>query len=200
MSTKTYNNIGRRKTIGHLTRSLLSALILLALSGLCHADYNVWANEYTFGQQELQTVISREFPRTLIYKQLFEVTLSNPRLRMNPQSNRLISIVDVRIDNKLVMPKSVNGTISMSSTLKYDAATQSIRLEQPLVEKVEFNGLPPQFAAQLNAIGNVTAEQILKNYPIYNFKPEQLELNGKRFEPGAITIVDNGIKIDIKPL
>ena len=84
--------------------------------------------------------------------------------------------------------------------MKYDAAMRAVRLEQPVVEKIEVNGVPPQFAGQLNAIGNAAAEQILKNYPIYSFKPEQLELNGKRFEPGNITVVDNGIKVEIKPL
>ena len=132
--------------------------------------------------------------------QLFEVTLSNPRLSMNSHSNRVISVVDLQIDNKLLMSKPVNGTLSLSSALKYDAAMRAVRLEQPVVEKIEVNGVPPQFAGQLNAIGNAAAEQILKNYPIYSFKPEQLELNGKRFEPGNITVVDNGIKVEIKPL
>jgi hypothetical protein len=200
MPTETVNKIGHQGVINRITSMLLLGLSLLALSNICRADYNVWTSEYKLSQQELQTVIARQFPRTLRYMQLFDVTLTNPRLRMDPKNNRLVSTVDLQIDNKILMPKPVNGTLSLSSALKYDGSTHSVRLDQPLVEKIEVNGVPAQFAAQLNAIGNIAAEQILKNYAIYSFKPEQLELNGKRFEPGAITVVDNGVKVEIKPL
>ena len=200
MQTPTCKDMAPKNWVARTTHRLLMALTLLAASCICRADYNVWSGEYTFGQQELQSTIARQFPRTLRYMQLFEVTLSNPRLSMNSHSNRVISVVDLQIDNKLLMSKPVNGTLSLSSALKYDAAMRAVRLEQPVVEKIEVNGVPPQFAGQLNAIGNAAAEQILKNYPIYSFKPEQLELNGKRFEPGNITVVDNGIKVEIKPL
>ncbi|WP_255459821.1 DUF1439 domain-containing protein [Herbaspirillum sp. Sphag1AN] len=200
MPNEIRNKIDHQGVIVRITSMLLLGLSLLALTGICLAGYNVWTSEYQFGQQELQTVIARQFPRTLSYMQLFDVTLSNPRLRMDPKSNRLVSTVDLQIDNKILMPKPVNGTLSVSSALKYDVDTRSVRLDQPVVQKVEVNGVPAQFAAQLNTIGNMAAEQILKNYTIYSFKPEQLEWNGKRFEPGAITVIDNGVKVEIKPL
>jgi hypothetical protein len=109
-------------------------------------------------------------------------------------------VVDAQIDNKLLMNKPVNGTLAMSSALKYDAASRSVRLDSPSVEKVDIAGVPAQYAPQLNAIGNAAAEQVLKDYPLYTFKPEQLEMNGKRFEPGAITVLSDGVKVEIKPL
>ncbi len=176
-----------------------AALAALATTGISRAAYNVWTNEYTFPRADLQSAIATQFPRKLRYMEMFDVNLSNPRLSLNEKTNRLITTVDAQIDNKLLMNKPVTGTLSMSSALKYDAATRAVRLDAPAVEKVDIAGVPAQYAPQLNAIGNAAAEQVLKDYPVYTFKPEQLEMNGKRFEPGAITVLSDGIKVEIKP-
>lgn len=189
---------------GKRWRGLLGAALLacgaLAATGVSQAAYNIWTNEYTFPKKDLQSAIATQFPRKLRYMDMFDVNLSNPRLALNPDSNRLTTVVDAQIDNKLLMNKPVNGTLSMSSALKYDAATRSVRLDSPSVEKVDIAGVPAQYAPQLNAIGNAAAEQVLKDYAIFTFKPEQLEMNGKRFEPGAITVLSDGVKVEIKPL
>lgn len=176
-----------------------AALAAIATTGASWAAYNVWTNEYTFPRADLQSAIATQFPRKLRYMEMFDVNLSNPRLSLNEKTNRLITTVDAQIDNKLLMNKPVTGTLSMSSALKYDTATRAVRLDAPAVEKVDIAGVPAQYAPQLNAIGNAAAEQVLKDYPVYTFKPEQLEMNGKRFEPGAITVLSDGIKVEIKP-
>lgn len=185
-------------------RSLAGAALLvcgaLAAAGASQAAYNIWTNEYTVPKKDLQSAIATQFPRKLRYMDMFDVNLSNPRLALNPDSNRLTTVVDAQIDNKLLMNKPVNGTLAMSSALKYDAASRTVRLDSPTVEKVDIAGVPAQYAPQLNAIGNAAAEQVLKDYPLYTFKPEQLEMNGKRFEPGAITVLSDGVKVEIKPL
>jgi len=184
-------------------RPLLALLILtgaLAAAVSSHAAYNIWTSEYTLSKDELQTALTPQFPRKLRYMEVFEVTLSNPRLRMDESKNRLTTVVDALIENKLFGGAPVKGVLAMSSGLKYDAAARAIRLDAPAVENVDIAGMPSQYAQQLNAIGNVAADQILKNYAIYTFQPEQLELKGQRFEPGAITVERDGIKVEVKPL
>jgi hypothetical protein len=196
-------NLSRAPTACALRRTLTGLLLSAAMLGAAwpsQAAYNVWTSEYTVKQQELQTVIEAQFPRKLRYLQIIELNLSNPRLSLNPASNRLITTVDAQIDNKLLMSRPVTGTLSMSSSLRYDAATHAVRLDAPAVERIDIPGLPAQYASQLNEIGNTAARQVLNNYPIYTFQPDQLEMNGKHVEPGAITILDDGIKVEIKPL
>jgi hypothetical protein len=38
---------------------------------------------------------------------------------------------------------------------------------------------------------------LLANYPIYTFQPEQLQFAGVNYEPGTITILTNGIRVQI---
>ncbi|MBC7489331.1 MAG: hypothetical protein H7240_04415 [Glaciimonas sp.] len=42
------------------------------------------------------------------------------------------------------------------------------------------------------------AEQVLNDYPIYTFKPEELRLGGKTFEPDTITMQVDRIVVQIK--
>jgi hypothetical protein len=54
------------------------------------------------------------------------------------------------------------------------------------------------YKEQLNAIGPVVAQQLLKDYPIYTFKPDELRFGGKEVEPGAITVAPEGIRVEVK--
>lgn len=178
-------------------RSLLYAL-LLTVSGSCMAAYNVWTGDYTFTRRELQTALATQFPRTLHYLNIFDVSLSHPQLTFDPDNNRVITTVDAQINNALLMTRPLNGKLSMSSALKYDPATRALRLDAPAVENIDIAGMPAQYATQLNALGNTVAREMLNDHPLYVFSPEQLEMNGQRFEPDTITVLSDGIKVGIR--
>lgn len=183
------------------TKKLAGTALLALTLGLAHgaqAAYNVWTNEYSISKQELEAAIAPQFPRKLRYMEVFDVTLSNPRIGMDPERNRLTTVVDAQVANQLLLAKPVNAVLSMSSGFRYDAATRSLRLDAPKVDNVDTKDLPPQYARQLTALGNAAADQLLRDYAVYTFKPEQLEMNGKRFEPGKITVEQDAVKVEIK--
>ncbi|MDR6394410.1 DUF1439 domain-containing protein [Herbaspirillum seropedicae] len=177
----------------------LSGVALIpALGQAADSGYNIWTNEYTVSRQQLQNAIAPQFPRKLRYMDIFDVTLSNPRLGMLPADNRMNTVVDAQIANPLLLQRPVNAVLTLSSAFKYDPATRSLRLDAPKVDKVDSSDLPPQYAQQLTALGNAAADQFLRDYALYTFKPEQLQMNGKRFEPGKITVEQDAVKVEIK--
>ncbi|WP_413456670.1 DUF1439 domain-containing protein [Herbaspirillum huttiense] len=188
-----------------MKRAILSAIALLAVSTPpllpAHAaepGYNIWTNEYTVSRQQLQTAITPQFPRKMRYMDIFDVTFSNPRLGMLPSENRMNTVVDAQIANPLLLQRPVNAVLTLSSAFKYDPATRSLRLDAPKVDKVDSTDLPPQYAQQLTTLGNAAADQFLRDYALYTFTPEQLQMNGKTFEPGKITVEQDAVKVDIK--
>ncbi|MDB5775670.1 MAG: rane protein [Herbaspirillum sp.] len=173
----------------------------LALPGpAAYAGYNVWTSDYTFSARELQTAIQTRFPRDLRYMDLFNVRLSNPQLTLDPAGNRIVTKLDAGVTSLLLAAAPVNGVLTIDSGLKYDAATRTVRLDRPELKQIEVPGMPAAYAQQMRDIGNTVAVQVLDNYPLYTFKPEELQLNGQRFEPGAITVTDAGLKVEIRPL
>jgi hypothetical protein len=193
----------RNKSLRTMRRRVLLAAAAIAFSfgsAGAYAGYNVWTGDYTFSRQELQSGVKTRFPRNLRYLDMFEVRLSNPELALDPAANRIITKVDARVSSPLLLAAPIDGVLTINSGLKYDAAARAVRLDRPVVERVDVAGVPAAYAQQMNEIGNAVAAQVLADYPLYTFKPEELQLNGQRFEPGAITVTADGIKVEIRQL
>lgn len=153
-------------------------------------------SHYTFSQQQVQDAVQRKFPYQRTVSQVFEVALTNPVVGFLPDANR----VSVKLDARLVSPfmqQPVDGVFTLSSELAYDAASKSVVLKSPNVDNVSVSGQAQAYTQQINAAAAVLATQLLTNYPIHTFKPEQLQFAGVNYEPGTITILTNGIRVQI---
>jgi hypothetical protein len=146
-------SIPRRRWLGLAAGALGAAAALTALS-TC-AGYNLWTNEYTFSQKQLQSALARKFPFSKRYM-VFDVNLTNPKLMLDAAANRVTVQVDARIDNPLFQPQTVNGVLALNSGLKYDAPSRSLRLDQPTVERFELSGVPAQYGKQMNMVGSLS--------------------------------------------
>jgi hypothetical protein len=180
-------------------RKLTFAAILACSACLAHAGYNVWTSDYTFTRQELENGVKSRFPQDLQYLQVVQVRLSNPELALDPSRNRIITKVKVHAVSPF-LASPVDGMLTISSGLKYDAAARAVRLDRPVIERVDAPGMPPAYAQLLNDVGKNAAAQALADYPLYTFKTEELQLNGQQFEPGAMTVTADGLKVEVRPL
>jgi hypothetical protein len=161
------------------------------------AAFNIWTSEYILSKVEVQQALSEKFPRTVNYKGVFKVTVANPVLTLDPEANRLTTTVDTTIASSLLLAKDITGKIALNSGIKYDAQSRALRLDQPVVNDVKVDGQADQNNQDIAAIANLVVGEMLNNYPIYTFTPEQLELKGQRFEPGEITIGKDKITVEV---
>ncbi|MEW6344172.1 MAG: DUF1439 domain-containing protein [Pseudomonadota bacterium] len=170
--------------------------ITLSLAACASSTFPFIPSHYTFSQQQVQDAVQRKFPYQRTISQVFQVALTNPVVGFLPDSNR----VTVRLDAHLASPflqQPVDGVFTLSSELAYDAASRSVVLKSPNVDSVNVSGGAQAYTQQINAAAELLATQLLKNYPIYTFKPEQLQFAGVNYEPGTITILTNGIRVQI---
>ncbi len=161
------------------------------------AGCSVFRSEYTFSQSQLQTALERKFPFNKRYMDLFDIQLANPKLALDSARNRVTVTFDATIDNRLFFRQPLTGRFTLDSALRYDPPTHSLVLQDPEVRQFDVQGLPSQFSRQLNALGGILSEQLLQDYPLYTFKPEQLQLAGTHVEPGTITVLSDGINVKI---
>lgn len=178
-----------------LATAALAATAIAAL-GTAHAGYNVWTGEYTFTKAELQSAVDKRFPTTLRYGELVSVQLSHPRLVLDEATNRITTQVDAALTNTVIPSPPINGTMSLNSGVRYDGTRRAVLLDNPTVQDVQVQGMS-QYTQQLNAIGAVVAQQLLKDYPLHTFRPDELRFNGKDVEPGAITVAPDGIRVQV---
>jgi hypothetical protein len=174
----------------------VAAGVTMSLSACAASIFPFIPDHYTFSQQQVQDAVQRKFPYQRTVSQVFDVTLANPVVGLLPDTNR----VSVRLDARLASPfigQPVNGVFTLSSQLEYDAASHSVVLTSPSVDSVNVSGDAQAYTQQINAAAALLATQLLTRYPVYTFKPEQLQFAGVSYEPGTITVLTNGIRVQI---
>ncbi|MEI6000945.1 DUF1439 domain-containing protein [Paraburkholderia bengalensis] len=184
-------------------RFLVSALSACAAAGIAAplaacatSTFPFVPDHYTFSQKQVQDAVQRKFPYQRTVSQVFEVALANPVVGLLADTNR----VSVRLDARLASPflqQPVNGVITLSSQLEYDPQSRSVVLRSPNVDNVAVDGNAQAYSQQINAAAALIATQLLANYPVYTFKPDQLQFAGVNYEPGTITVLTNGIRVQI---
>jgi hypothetical protein len=162
------------------------------------AGFNFFLSEYTARQQELQAQVARQFPVERRYAEIFTVLLRDPRLTLDARSNRAAISAIVVIGSPLLQPSAVGGIVSVSSALKYDAPALTLRLDQPRADRIELQGIGGRDAERLQQIGGAVAQELLRDYPLHTFRREELTVGRKTYEIGAITVLDDGIKVELK--
>jgi hypothetical protein len=183
----------------HPLRSLLSrlalALLVAALAGC--AGFG-GPRVLTLSESQLATLLEREFPLDRRLLEVIDVRVGAPRVKLLPESNRLGTEMELQTTDRIV-GRAFKGRIALDYALRYDALSQSVRLTQVRVSKLEFDGATGAARAGLQAIGPVLAEQLLNEVAIYRFKPEDLKTaQGQGLQPGAVTVTSRGVEITLQ--
>ena len=131
----------------------------------------------------LQQSLQKKFPFNHRYLELFDMTVSNPVLSLQPDTNRVATTLDARIAPPL-LKKSWEGKVVISGVLKIDPARSAIVLTEPRVDNLTIDA----------ATGTYT-----DNTVIYTFKPEEIKVAGVRFRPAKITTRANGLVVSFEP-
>ena len=190
----------RRRLLGWACAAIAAAGVVasvgVSLSACASQTFPFIPDHYTFSREQVQAAVGRKFPYRHTVSQLFEVALTNPVVGFEPGADRVTVHVDAHVESPFLQ-EPVDGAFLLTSQLQYDESSRSVVLRSPSVERVEVNGQARAYRQQIEAAGAIAAAQWLDGYPIYTFKPEQLQFAGVNFEPGTITILTNGIRVQI---
>lgn len=179
-------------------RHLCLATFGAALPWRAWAAFNFWTSEYTATRSELHAMLAKQFPVSQRYADIVLVALSDPQLDLNEPANRAAITARVSIASPLLRAGRVDGTVSLSSALRFDAAARALRLEQPKAERLELQGVTGGDAERLQRIGGLVAQELLQGRVLRTFTAEELSFGSKTYEIGDITVLADGIKVKLK--
>ena len=177
---------------------LIAGAATLQIPTIALAGFDFFLSEYSATQAELQAEMSKRFPLRERYAELFTVTLRDPQLALFPESNRLGVTALLNIASPLLPPTGIDGVVSVSSALRYDAPSRSLRLVQPRADRIEMQGLSGRDAERLQQIGAAVAQELLRDQALITFDAKDLTVGRKVYEIGDITVQPDGIKVQIK--
>jgi hypothetical protein len=172
-----------------------AAGVALSLAG-CASAFSLAPDHVTFSRDELQRAVARKFPFQKNLAPFADVVLSNPVVSLLPEQNRVAVQVDAHFGSVL-LNQPVTGHFTLSGQLVYDVARNAIVLKTPAVDSVSFDGDAQIYSQQVGRAAGLLAADLLSDYPVYTFKPGQLQFAGMTYVPGAITVLDSGIRVGI---
>ncbi|MES1977849.1 MAG: DUF1439 domain-containing protein [Pseudomonadota bacterium] len=154
---------------------------------------------YKISKEKIQQAVAERFPRKYPARNLFDITLQTPQLRMLPDQNRLGVQTPVDLAGQ-ALNQSYKGMFDVDFGLRFEPSDLSIRATRLKVNALRFDNLAPGPAALLSAYGPQLAEQSLQDVVLHQLKPADLALpDGMGLQPDKITVTAQGIAISFAP-
>lgn len=171
-------------------------VLLAACAGVTGGPRTVMVSEAQLAQR-----IAEQFPLRRRYLELFDLTLSSPRLRLIPAENRLATRVDYALGDFWGSSRRLEGVLSLSYGLRFEPADQSVRMTDVKLEAFDVPRLSGPMATQVQRLGALVAEHLLNDFSLHRFKPEDLQAAQQRgYRPGSLRVVDGGLQLELLPL
>jgi hypothetical protein len=97
-------------------------------------------------EARLQQLINSQFPFNNRMLDILEVTLSSPRISLDPASNRINTGMDVGVAARglgaLLTQRDMRGAIDLSYGLRFEPSDNSVRMTDVRVGKLDIPGAP----------------------------------------------------------
>ena len=177
---------------------LLPTLLASAVLASCAGVFGPRTVEVP--QAQLEQMLARRFTMTQRVLEIFDVTVSAPRLRLLPESNRVATDFDVGSTDRLLRAQH-RGMLSLSFGLRFEAADNTLRVTQVRVERVLIDGAPGPLQRQLERLGTLVAEQSLDDQVIHTLRPKDVEaLQGRGYRPSELRVTPRGLLVTLLPI
>lgn len=172
---------------------------LTSLTALLGCAHMLGARTVLITKEELTAKIAKPFPVTNRIMDLLDVKAQAPRLQFLPLDNRVATEFDLNATERL-MGQTYQGTIGVSFGLRYEPKDLTLRLTNVKVDQINLAGLPAAAKRYLTRLGAWIAEDKLQDYPVHQFKPEDLRTADRLgYEVGDIKVTDQGLVVHLNP-
>lgn len=173
----------------------LLALLLLAAAAaywyLARQSY-----ELRITQAQLEQKLADKLPLTRGYP-LLSVTLANPRVRLNEQSERIDFGLDVTmaLSSGAVRPP-IRSEVDISAGIRYDPQQGAFFLTDPVVDRLRLDGVNDRFMTTLNVVLSNAIAAFFAERPVYTLSSAdpkqrlaQMVVKRVAVEKGEIVVV-----------
>jgi hypothetical protein len=186
--------VGRRWLLWLLAAG--GALLLAACAGVTGGPRLITVSEAQVVQR-----ITEQFPLRRRYLELFDLTLSSPRVRLMPAENRVGTRVDYALGDFWGGSRRYDGTLTLSYGLRLEPTDNSVRMTDVRVEAFDAPNPGGRMATQVQRLGALVAEHLLNDFTLHRFKPEDLQSVQQRgYRPGSVRVVDGGLQLELLPI
>ena len=185
----------------HCHRLLGAAALITLFPGLsaCAAGRGGMPG-YTVSQQRLNELLARQFPVTRnLLGGLADLTLSSPRLGLLPASNRISTMFDLGLTERLAGSR-YSGGMDLDYGLRLDLQEGAVRMADVRVNRLTIDQLPRAQQQLVSQYAPDIAGRLLSDMVLYRLPAEQLALaRNMGWGAAAVRVLPDGLRIDMGP-
>ncbi len=185
---------GRRRWLG------AGGLVVLATALAGCAGLGSGPRTVEVSEARLVALMSRSFPRSQRYLDLFDVTLGTPRVRLIPEQNRIGTELAYSLCSSVLSERQMQGTLGLTYGLRFEPSDATVRLAGVKVERFDLSGLPKAYAGRAHQLGALLAENLLRDLVVHRLDAAEVRrLEGRGLKPGALSVVPGGLRLQLEP-
>lgn len=147
---------------------------------------------------KLQQNLDKRFPIQRRMLSVLDVQLTHPQLSVLPQQDRIAMSVDASVSPPFIH-KTWSGSLALSGRLLVDNVRNGVYLSDATVDQIRIDGVDASQQKQLAQVANMVTGELLRETPLYSFRPEDLRYAGVQFVPTRIATTATGIVITLEP-
>jgi Protein of unknown function (DUF1439) len=169
----------------------LTSLVLLS------ACATMTEKTVTVTEAQLQQKLQAKLLAPITILKIFNVSLTQPIIKLDGQSERMTASVDAMISNPL--SRTVNGKAAISGKLRFDPVTQSILLTEARIDALNIDGMGGRYSELISVLSQQLGADLLNDLPLYTLKPEDLKVAGITFVPKLMRVTQQGLQVTLAP-
>ena len=158
-------------------------------------------DKLTLSEAELQDLLQRRFPLEQRLLEVFEVRATAPRLQLLPEVKRLQVVLDLQARER-ILASVYNGRLDFDAALRWEAADQTVRLDQVRVQNFVLDTPTPPGPRRTAAerVAAALAQRVLEGLVLYRLPAEKLaRLDRAGVQPAALVVTRSGLEITFAP-
>lgn len=176
-----------------LSAAPLAAALLSSCAGL------TGPRQLELPLEKLNKNLAKHFPLNQRLLSVFDVALTNAQIGALRENDKVALSVDLAVSPILVR-QTWKGSLSISGRLVVDNARNAVFLSDAQVERFAVDGIPEKQQRQLAGAANIIADKLIRDVPLYSYKPEDLRFAGVQFQPTSIRSAPGALVLVIEPV
>jgi len=169
------------------------------IAGVAGCAGLIGSHDVEISESQLALLLARQFPMQRKVLEVIDLSITNPQIRLLPESNRLATELDVSALDRL-FGSSAQAHVSLEYGLRFQPADHTIRMTQVRVRDLSLSSGSSTLHGSAQRLGGLVAENALDNLVLYRMKPAQAdEMDRLDLVAAAIVVTPQGIRMTVSP-
>ncbi len=181
-----------------LAKFIVEMLRYILIVGLVSGCASLSTRTVSVSETDIQNRIAKNLNSPITLLKVFDVTLSNPIVKLDEKTGRLITTINANIANS-INRNPITGKFIISGTPRFDATSNTLMLSNTKIENFNIDGTDANFNKLVNTLTESFGEKLFNEIPLYTVKPEELKVGNRTYVPTEFKVIGNRLQVTLKP-